>query len=152
MVEFEGDHPQDWPKLRKWSIMITLAISMFLMSLSSTIVAPAADVIGEEFHTTSSVLRPMALSLFLLMYCLGPVFVGPLSELHGRWPVIQTGSMIYLAFNTAAGFSRNMTQLLVFRLLSGAGGSASLAVCFRFYGQDDGSISNLKIGRSKYGW
>lgn len=128
MVDFEGDHPQHWPQSRKWFIMVTVAIPLFLMPLSSTITTPAEEAIATEFNVTSSVAGPLALSLFLLMYCLGPILLGPLSELYGRLPVLQAGNLFYFAFNLAAGFSRSMPQLLLFRLLSGTGASASLAV------------------------
>ncbi|KAJ5160520.1 uncharacterized protein N7482_007524 [Penicillium canariense] len=128
IIDFEGDHPQDWPQSRKWLIMVTVAIPLFLMPLSSTITTPAVDAIAAEFDVTSSITGPLALSLFLLMYCLGPIILGPLSELFGRWPVLQAGNLFYLIFNLAAGFSKSMSELLVFRLLSGMGASASLAV------------------------
>lgn len=88
MVDFEGDHPQDWPQSRRWLIMVTAAIPLFLMPLSSTITTPAEEAIAAEFNVTSSVTGPLALSLFLLMYCLGPILLGPLSELYGRPPVL----------------------------------------------------------------
>lgn len=128
VVDFDGDHPQDWPATRKWTLMGTIAIPLFLMPLSSTITTPTVNAIAEEFHTTSSITGPLALSLFLLMYSMGPILLGPFSELYGRWPVLQVGSLFYLAFNLGAGFSTSMTQLLIFRLLSGTGASASLAV------------------------
>lgn len=108
--------------------MVTVAIPLFLMPLSSTITTPAEEAIAAEFNATSSVTGPLALSLFLLMYCLGPILLGPLSELFGRLPVLQAGNLFYFVFNLAAGFSRSMPQLLLFRLLSGTGASASLAV------------------------
>ncbi|KGO40796.1 Major facilitator superfamily domain, general substrate transporter [Penicillium expansum] len=128
VVDFDGDHPQDWPASRKWTLMATIAIPLFLMPLSSTMTTPTVNAIADEFHTTSSITGPLALSLFLLMYSMGPILLGPFSELYGRWPVLQVGSLFYLFFNLGAGFSTSMTQLLIFRLLSGTGASASLAV------------------------
>lgn len=130
VVDFDGDHPQDWPAVRKWTIMATIAVPLFLMPLSSTITTPTVTAIANEFHITSSVTGPLSLSLFLLMYSMGPILLGPFSELYGRWPVLQAGSIFYLAFNIGAGFCTSMTQLLIFRLLGGVGASASLAVSF----------------------
>lgn len=129
IVDFDGDHPHDWPKSRKWLVVCALAMPLFLMPLSSTVTTPAVTAICDEYHSDSTIMGPLALSLFLLMYSLGPVLLGPLSEIFGRIPVLQSGNLLYLAFNIAAGFSKSMTQLLVFRLISGIGGSASLAVC-----------------------
>ncbi|KAJ5576427.1 Major facilitator superfamily domain general substrate transporter [Penicillium sp. DV-2018c] len=128
VVDFQGDHPQDWPATQKWILMATIAIPLFLMPLSSTITTPAVNDIATEFHITSSVTGPLALSLFLLTYSMGPILLGPFSELYGRWPVLQAGTLFYLAFNLGAAFCTSMTQLLIFRLLSGIGASASLAV------------------------
>jgi MFS family permease len=128
LVDFEGDHPQDWPAKRKWTIMCTISIPLFLMPLSSTITTPTVSAIADDFHISSSITGPLALSLFLLMYSMGPILLGPFSELYGRWPILRTGSLVYLAFNIGAGFCTSIIQLLVFRLLSGVGASASLAV------------------------
>ncbi|PWY81857.1 MFS general substrate transporter [Aspergillus heteromorphus CBS 117.55] len=128
IIDFDPhEHPHSWPNYRKWTILLTVTLPIFLMPLSSTILAPAVDAISAEFHVISTVEGPLTVSLFLLTYCLGPLLLGPLSELVGRVPVLQVGNVVFLAFNLAGGFSRSMTQLLVFRLLSGLGASASLA-------------------------
>ncbi|KAJ6004171.1 hypothetical protein N7522_005816 [Penicillium canescens] len=128
LVDFEGDHPQDWPAKRKWTILCTISIPLFLMPLSATITTPTISAVADEFHISSSITGPLALSLFLLMYSMGPILLGPFSELYGRWPILQAGSLVYLAFNIGAGFCTSIIQLLAFRLLSGVGASASLAV------------------------
>jgi MFS family permease len=153
MVDFDGDHPQDWPASRKWTIMATIAIPLFLMPLSSTITTPTVNAIADEFHTTSTITGPLALSLFLLMYSMGPILLGPFSELYGRWPVLQIGSFFYLAFNLGAGFCTSMTQLLIFRLLSGIGASASLAVSSNSAFKDEISPSLIicQVGASMVG-
>ncbi|RAH60880.1 MFS general substrate transporter [Aspergillus piperis CBS 112811] len=97
------------------------------MPLTSTIIAPAVDAIEAEFHVTSDVKGSLTVSLFLLTYCLGPLVLAPLSKLLGRVPIQQSGNAFFLASDLAAGFSKSITQLLVFRLLSGLDASASLA-------------------------
>jgi hypothetical protein len=62
------------------------------------------------------------------MIALGPLFLGPLSEIYGRNRVMQGANMFFLIFNLACAFSQNTTQLIVLRFLSGLGGSAPLAV------------------------
>lgn len=130
MVDFETEreHPQDWTASHKWCTIISVTLPLFLMPLSSTIVSPAATAIVSELKSTSKIAGPLLLSLFLLTYSLGPLLLGPLSEIFGRRPVLQGGSLLYLIFNISCGFSRTMPQLLVFRLLSGLGAGASLAV------------------------
>ncbi|OJI90636.1 hypothetical protein ASPTUDRAFT_114205 [Aspergillus tubingensis CBS 134.48] len=128
IVDFDPhEHPHQWPSYRKYTILLTVTLPIFLMPLTSTIIAPALDAIEADFHVTSDVKGSLTVSLFLLTYCLGPLVLAPLSELLGRVPIQQSGNVFFLAFNLAAGFSKSITQLLVFRLLSGLGASASLA-------------------------
>jgi MFS family permease len=51
--------------------------------------------------------------------------------MYGRVVVLQSANMVYLIFNTVCGFAQTREQILVFRFLSGIGGSAPQAVCFR---------------------
>ena len=70
----------------------------------------------------------MFLSTFVLAYAVGPLFIGPLSEIYGRVHVLQIANLVFLAFNAACGGCTSAGQMIVFRLLSGLGGSAPLAV------------------------
>jgi multidrug resistance protein len=91
-------------------------------------VAPALPYIRHDFNITSSVTEQMILSVFVLSYGLGPLLLGPLSEVYGRLWVLQLGNFTYLIFNVACGLSRTATQIIFFRLLSGLGGGTSLAI------------------------
>lgn len=63
-----------------------------------------------------------------LAYAIGPLLLGPLSELYGRVIVLQLANLFYLFFNLGCGLSRTKVQLIVFRFLAGFGGSAPLAI------------------------
>ena len=91
-------------------------------------VAPAISSIAAEFKITSEVQQQMVLSVFVLAYAIGPLFLGPLSEIYGRVPVLQLANLLFLVFNTACGGSRNKGEMIAFRFLSGLGGSAPLAI------------------------
>lgn len=91
-------------------------------------VAPALTAIAKEFHITSQVESQLTLSIFVLAYAIGPLFLGPLSEIYGRVPVLQLSNLFYLVFNIACGASQSKGQMIAFRFLSGLGGSAPLAV------------------------
>lgn len=70
----------------------------------------------------------MTLSIFVLAYAIGPLFLGPLSEIYGRVKVLQIANLFYLAWNLGCGFAQSKGQLMAFRFLSGLGGSAPLAI------------------------
>ena len=46
--------------------------------------APALPNIQEHFNITNPTTLNMTLSIFLLAYALGPLVLGPLSEVYGR--------------------------------------------------------------------
>ena len=91
-------------------------------------VAPAIASIAAEFHITNVVEQQLVLSVFVLAYAIGPLLLGPLSEVYGRVPVLQLANLFYLVFNTACGGSKNKGEMIAFRFLSGIGGSAPLAI------------------------
>jgi MFS family permease len=94
-------------------------------------IAPALPALDAEFHITNSVESQIMLSVFILAYAIGPLFLGPLSEVYGRSLVLQCANIFYLVFNTACGAAENKVQMTVFRFLAGIGGSAPLSVCPR---------------------
>jgi MFS family permease len=91
-------------------------------------VAPALDKIGQDLNVQTSIEKDLVLSIFVLAYAIGPLFLGPLSEIYGRVVVLQLSNLFYLAFNIGCGFAQNKSQLIAFRFLSGLGGSAPLAL------------------------
>ena len=108
-------------------------------------VAPALSSIAKEFAITNEVESQLVLSIFVLAYAIGPLFLGPLSEMYGRVPVLQLANLWYLVFNIACGASKTRGQMIAFRFLSGFGGSAPLAVC-------DLSVQNPKNIADRIDW
>ena len=90
--------------------------------------APALRAIGQDLHITSLTELSLTLSVFVLGYAVGPLFLGPLSEIYGRVRVLQLSNIFFFAFNLACGFAQNKGELIAFRFLSGLGGSAPLAL------------------------
>lgn len=52
--------------------------------LASSMMAPALPQIAEHFNITNPTLVAMTLSIFLLSFAIGPLILGPLSEMYGR--------------------------------------------------------------------
>ena len=47
-------------------------------------VAPALPELAEHYNITSQTIIAMTLSIFLLTFAIGPLFLAPLSEIYGR--------------------------------------------------------------------
>ncbi|KAH1335533.1 hypothetical protein KXX35_006063 [Aspergillus fumigatus] len=132
LVTWDGpddpENPKNWPNKKKWAAIITVSLFTFISPVSSSMVAPALPSIASDFHIEDQVSSQLTLSIFVLAYAVGPLFLGPLSEIYGRVIVLQLSNLFYLVFNIACGVSRTKGQMIAFRFLSGLGGSAPLAV------------------------
>jgi hypothetical protein len=121
-------NPKNWPNKRKWAAAFVVSSFTFISPVSSSMVAPALTKMSQELHIKTEFEAAMVLSIFVLAYAVGPLFLGPLSEIYGRTIVLQLSNLIYMVFNLACGFAKNPAQILAFRFLSGLGGSAPLAI------------------------
>ncbi|TFK37877.1 MFS polyamine transporter [Crucibulum laeve] len=121
-------NPKNWSYKRKWAATIVVSSFTFISPVSSSMIAPASAQVAQDFGITSSVLIAMTTSVFVLGYAVGPLFIGPLSEIYGRSRVLQLSNLFYLAWNLGCGFAQNKGQLIAFRFLAGIGGSAPLSV------------------------
>jgi hypothetical protein len=101
----------------------------FISPVSSSMVAPALTSLAKDLHITDAVESQLTLSVFVLAYAVGPLFLGPLSEIYGRVIILQLANLFYLVFNIGCGVSQTKTQMIVCRFFAGLGGSAPLAVC-----------------------
>ncbi|KAK6501438.1 hypothetical protein TWF481_009276 [Arthrobotrys musiformis] len=132
LVDWDGpDDPQNplnWSIKKKWIATVVVSSFTFISPVSSSMVAPAIRSISADLNITGTVEAQLTLSVFVLAYAIAPLFVGPLSEVYGRVPVIQLSNLFYLIFNTACGASQTKVQMIVFRFLAGAGGAAPLAL------------------------
>lgn len=91
-------------------------------------VAPAISSLAAEFNVTDEVVSQLMLSIFVLAYAVGPLFLGPLSEIYGRTIVLQLANLFFLVFNIGCAVSQTKVQMIVCRFFAGLGGSAPLAV------------------------
>ena len=131
LVTWDGpndpQNPKNWSNKKKWMITMVVSLFTFISPVSSSMIAPALPILRKDFETTSSV-AALALSAFVLGFAVGPLVLGPLSELFGRRMMLQCANLFYFMFNLACGFSGNIGQIVAFRFLSGLGGSAPLGI------------------------
>jgi MFS family permease len=92
-------------------------------NLAAVMFAPGAQKLAKEFGITKSIIASLTVSIYLLGFVIGPLFVSPLSEVYGRLPVYHIGNVIYLAFTIGCALSKNTAQFLVFRFISGCAAS-----------------------------
>ncbi|KAF2867121.1 major facilitator superfamily domain-containing protein [Massariosphaeria phaeospora] len=124
----DPQNPKNWSMKRKWAATFIVSAFTLVSPVSSSMIAPALTSISEEFHITREVEAQLTLSIFVLAYAIGPLFLGPLSEIYGRVIVLQLSNLFFMAWNLGCGFAQTSGQLMAFRFFSGLGGSAPLAI------------------------
>lgn len=126
----DPDNPKNWPFKTRWRMTAISSAFAFISPISTSMIAPALTTIGRDLHITYSFQTQLTLSAFILAYAVGPFLAAPLSETYGRRYVLQLFNLIYLAFNTACGFAKTGTQLIVCRFFAGFGGRYDTALLF----------------------
>ncbi|KAJ3142652.1 hypothetical protein HK100_011942 [Physocladia obscura] len=121
-------NPHDWPRAKKWRAVTIASLYTFISPISSSMVAPALPSMAIDLQLEPTILEEMTLSIFVLAYAFGPLILAPLSEVYGRYKILQCSLWFFIIFNAACGFATNATQILIFRFLAGFGGSAPIAV------------------------
>ena len=81
--------------------------------------APATPHILDEFHSNSQLESTVLVSIWELGEVIGPLIIGPVSELHGRLPVYHTANILFIIFSVIAAESRNINMLIALRFLLG---------------------------------
>lgn len=121
-------NPHNWPPARKYVMTILLSAFSFNTLMSSTMVAPALSQISKDLSIHSDARTQIVLSIYVLAYAAGYFFWAPMSEVYGRIRILQIANTWFCIWNLVCGFAPNLATITVGRLLSGAGGAASLAV------------------------
>ncbi|MGI4836629.1 MAG: multidrug effflux MFS transporter [Janthinobacterium lividum] len=98
-----------------------------LPPIATDMALPALTRIGDALHSTQS-LAGMTLSLFMAGFALSPFFYGPLSDRHGRRPLLVVGLVLFALGGVLATVAPNMTVLLIARLLQGLGAGAGMTL------------------------
>lgn len=97
----DPQNPKNWSIKRKWAAALIVSCFTLLSPVCSSMIAPALTSISTEFKITNEVEAQLTLSIFVLAYAIGPLFLGPLSEIYGRVIVLQLSNLFFLAWNLA---------------------------------------------------
>ncbi|KAH7924032.1 MFS general substrate transporter [Leucogyrophana mollusca] len=125
--EHDPINPRNWSTTKKWTATILVSYYTFVTPLASSMMAPGLPDLAIKYGITNPTLIGLTLSIFLLSFAIGPLFLAPLSEMYGRVWVLHIGNIVFLAFNLGCALSQTSSAFIVFRFLSGFAGSAPIA-------------------------
>ncbi|KAK3901769.1 major facilitator superfamily domain-containing protein [Staphylotrichum tortipilum] len=134
IVDFDprGDpeNPIDWPAPFKWAIVGMLAFMAFTVTMTCISIVPVASTIVRDLspnspspETTSPGELKSATILLVTIWELGeaagPLLIAPLSELVGRYPVMNCANLLFVLAGVLAATSGSVPQFVAARMLNG---------------------------------
>ncbi|KAK5941671.1 hypothetical protein PMZ80_005621 [Knufia obscura] len=132
----DPENPMNWsPKLKVINVVIVSTWTL-LTPLASSMVAPGTLDILTDFNSTNITLGSFIVSIYILGYAIGPLFIAPMSELYGRLPIYHACNGLFVVWSLACAFAPNLGSLLAFRFFQGAFGVCPLTI-------GSGTISDL---------
>ncbi|KXT01290.1 hypothetical protein AC578_2689 [Pseudocercospora eumusae] len=124
VVDFDpnGDpeNPLDWPNTYKWCIVFLLALTAFTVTFTCISVVPVATHIVADLDGRASKSSSVLLvTIWELGEAAGPLFIAPLSEVFGRYPVMNGANVLFIAATILAALSPDSSVLIFARFLTG---------------------------------
>jgi len=120
--------PLNFPQKRKWLLLGLIASITLISPLASSMFAPGVIFMDIEFHNTNTTISALSVSIFVLGYAVGPLFLSPLSEIYGRRPVLGCANAFFCVWQIGCALAPSLSTLIVFRFLAGIGGSGCLTI------------------------
>ncbi|KAI0404624.1 MFS transporter [Xylaria palmicola] len=124
IVDFDAgdaEDPMEWPTAYKWSIVFLLSFMAFTVTFTCISVVPVAnrivyDLDDGRVSKSSSVLL---VTIWELGEAAGPLLTAPLSEVFGRYPVMNGATLLFVLATALAASSQSTTLFILARALTG---------------------------------
>jgi len=79
--------------------------------------APGLPGIAIHYNISNPTILALTLSIYLLAFAVGPLVIGPLTEVYGRSIVLHISNVVFLVFTLSCAFAPNTGSLIAFRFL-----------------------------------
>ncbi|KAK1995241.1 major facilitator superfamily transporter [Colletotrichum falcatum] len=127
LLDFDPDgdpeNPREWPTAFKWTIVGLLALTAFTVTFTCISVVPIAahiiaDLDGRDDGANSPA-SALLVTIWELGEAAGPLLIAPLSEIYGRYPVMNAANALFVAATVLAALSASAPLLIAARCLTG---------------------------------
>jgi EmrB/QacA subfamily drug resistance transporter len=109
-----------------WLVLLVLTTGFFMILLDTTIVNVAIPAMSSNknggLNTTLDQIL-WVLNSYILVYAVLLITAGRLGDLYGQRTLFAIGLFVFTAASALCGFSQNVTELILARILQGVGGA-----------------------------
>ncbi|KAK0489256.1 major facilitator superfamily domain-containing protein [Armillaria novae-zelandiae] len=116
----DPENPRNWSPAKRAFVAFNISLLTFSVYIGSAIYTPSIPGIMADFNVTLAK-ATLGLTLYVLAYGIGPMFLSPLQELPklGRNPVYMGTLLLFVIFQVPVARAQNMNTILAFRFLTG---------------------------------
>jgi DHA1 family bicyclomycin/chloramphenicol resistance-like MFS transporter len=111
----------------------TFALTALLAALSAIgplttdMYLPSLPDIARQLEASTAQVQ-LTISAYLIGFAVGQIFYGPVSDRHGRKPVLLAAIVLYCAASLACALSTSIEMLIVARAFQALGGSGGIVL------------------------
>ncbi len=100
--------------------------------MSTDIYAPSLPHLPAYFDTNASMVK-LTISLNVLMFGMGQMVLGPLSDRFGRKVVLLNSILFFTLISFVCTLAQSIEQLIATRMIQGFAGSAEAVICMAIF-------------------
>ncbi|KAJ6538823.1 major facilitator superfamily domain-containing protein [Mycena vulgaris] len=122
-----SEDPLYFSPAKKWVAVVVISAGSFCVACASSMAIFTEKAMAEEFQVSHEA-TILSVSLFVLGFGVGPLFMGPFSEVYGRTIIYRISYISLVLLSLPVVFAPNLAVLVVFRFLLGTAGASFLSV------------------------
>ncbi len=127
MITMQPTSPPRQKYLGSRGLIVLITLLSAFVPLSTDLYLPALPTMSKSLQAPVEQIN-FTLSAFFVMYSLGMLMWGPLSDRYGRKPILLIGLVVYVFASGICSVTTSVAALIAFRALQALGGSAAGAV------------------------
>src|SRR3954463_12969969 len=133
--------PENASTTAQIAVLATLAA---IGTLATNILLPSLPQMAASLHVTTAEVTA-SITVFLAVFAVGQLAVGPVSDRYGRRIAVLTGFVVFIAGSIWCGLATDLPNLLIGRVIQAAG-ACSTSVLSRAIARD--LFSGAALGRA----
>ncbi len=138
------DYLADQPRLGRTGMVVFLVLLDMFIPLSTDMYLPALPSMSSHFDAPTFVMN-LTLSTFFLLYAIGMLLWGPLSDRFGRKRVLLSGVLLYVIGSAVCCVAASVGIMIAARCVQGLGAGAITSVAMAIIKDSYGGETRQKI-------
>src|SRR5664279_1498147 len=110
-----------------FALTTLLAALTAIAPLTTDMYLPSLPDIARQLDASTAQVQ-LTISAYLIGYAVGQLFYGPMSDRHGRKPVLLAALTLYCAASLACALSTSIEMLIAARFVQALGGSGGIVL------------------------